>query len=161
MDCSPSGSSIYRIFLGISCHFLLQGIFPTQRLNSSLLHWQCVLYHCATWEAHKRELKGCMKCNALRKICICRPCKFRVLLCFASWRRGHWTILAFILGTWWHSTSLSSTKLGTAMRFALPKKGLTRCASHMNKVSRVTFPSHCSGDGRCLCCHVEHISLGS
>ena len=25
---------------GVDCHFLLQGIFPTQRLNSHLLHWQ-------------------------------------------------------------------------------------------------------------------------
>ena len=26
--------------LGVSCHFLLQGIFPTQGSNLSLLHWQ-------------------------------------------------------------------------------------------------------------------------
>ena len=25
---------------GVGCHFLLQGIFPTQRWNPSLLHWQ-------------------------------------------------------------------------------------------------------------------------
>ena len=25
---------------GVGCHFLLQGIFPTQELNPSLLHWQ-------------------------------------------------------------------------------------------------------------------------
>ena len=25
---------------GVGCHFLLQGIFPTQRLNLHLLHWQ-------------------------------------------------------------------------------------------------------------------------
>ena len=25
---------------GVGCHFLLQGIFPTQRLNPHLLHWQ-------------------------------------------------------------------------------------------------------------------------
>ena len=25
---------------GVGCHFLLQGIFPTQGLNLSLLHWQ-------------------------------------------------------------------------------------------------------------------------
>ena len=24
----------------MGCHFLLEGIFPTQRLNPSLLHWQ-------------------------------------------------------------------------------------------------------------------------
>ena len=26
--------------IGMGCHFLLQGIFPTQGLNPSLLHWQ-------------------------------------------------------------------------------------------------------------------------
>ena len=33
---------------GVDCHFLLQGIFPTQGLNLNLLHllhWQAVLYH--------------------------------------------------------------------------------------------------------------------
>ena len=47
MDCSPSGSSLHGIFqariLKQRCHFLLQGIFPTQGLNPrllSLLHWQ-------------------------------------------------------------------------------------------------------------------------
>ena len=25
---------------GVGCHFLLQGIFPTQGLNPHLLHWQ-------------------------------------------------------------------------------------------------------------------------
>ena len=30
---------------GVGCHFLLQGIFMTQRLNLHLLHWQRGLYH--------------------------------------------------------------------------------------------------------------------
>ena len=30
---------------GVGCHFLLQGIFPTQELNLSLLHLLC-LWHC-------------------------------------------------------------------------------------------------------------------
>ena len=34
-----------------SCHFLLQGIVPTQGLNTSLLNWQVILYHWVTWEA--------------------------------------------------------------------------------------------------------------
>ena len=36
---------------GVGCHFLLQGIFPTQGLNLCLLHllhWQVILYHWAT-----------------------------------------------------------------------------------------------------------------
>ena len=31
--------------IGLSCHFLLQGIFPTQGLNSGLLHCRQMLYH--------------------------------------------------------------------------------------------------------------------
>ena len=42
MDCSLPGSSIQGIFpgknIGVGCHFLLQGIFPTQESNPSLLH---------------------------------------------------------------------------------------------------------------------------
>ena len=37
MDCSPPGSSVHGIFLAkileLSCHFLLQRIFPTQESN--------------------------------------------------------------------------------------------------------------------------------
>ena len=38
MDCSPPGSSVHRIFQ--ASHFLLQGIFLTQRSNPCLLYWQ-------------------------------------------------------------------------------------------------------------------------
>ena len=40
---------------GVGCRFLLQGIFPIQGsklLLLHLLHWQVVLYLCASWEAH-------------------------------------------------------------------------------------------------------------
>ena len=37
MDCSQPGSSVHGIFpgknIGVGCHFLLQGIFPTQVSN--------------------------------------------------------------------------------------------------------------------------------
>ena len=37
---------------GVGCHFLLQGIFPTQGSNSHLLHWQAdSLWLRGTWEA--------------------------------------------------------------------------------------------------------------
>ena len=29
---------------GVDCHFLLQGIFPTQETNPGLLHWRQTLY---------------------------------------------------------------------------------------------------------------------
>ena len=43
MDCSPPGSSVYGISqarMGVSCYFLLQGIFLDQGLDPCLLHWQ-------------------------------------------------------------------------------------------------------------------------
>ena len=47
MDYSLPDSSVHGIFpgknTGVGCHFLLQGILPTQGLNSGLLHllhWQ-------------------------------------------------------------------------------------------------------------------------
>ena len=47
MDCSSPGSSLHGILqiknIGVGCHALLQGLFPTQRLNLhllSLLYWQ-------------------------------------------------------------------------------------------------------------------------
>ena len=42
MDCSPPGSSAHGDSpgknTGVGCHALLQGIFPTQGLNSGLPH---------------------------------------------------------------------------------------------------------------------------
>ena len=35
----------------VGCHFLLQGMFPTQGLNLHLLLGRWILYHWATWEA--------------------------------------------------------------------------------------------------------------
>ena len=49
MDCSAPGSSVQGDSpgknTGVGCHALLQGIFPTQRLNSGLLHCRWILYH--------------------------------------------------------------------------------------------------------------------
>ena len=46
-DCSPPGSSVHEIFpgkdTGVGCHFLLQGIFPTQESNLCLLHYRQIL----------------------------------------------------------------------------------------------------------------------
>ena len=44
MDCSPPDSTVHGTFpgkdTGVSCLFLLQEVFMTQRLNPCLLHWQ-------------------------------------------------------------------------------------------------------------------------
>ena len=49
MDCSLSDSSVHGDSPGknssVSCHALLQGIFPTQGLNLGLLHCRRILYH--------------------------------------------------------------------------------------------------------------------
>ena len=48
-DCSLPGSSVYGDspgkHIGMGCHFLLQGIFPSQGSNPGLLHWRWILYH--------------------------------------------------------------------------------------------------------------------
>ena len=48
MDCSPPGSSVHRDSpgknTGVGCHFLLQGIFPTQGSNPGLLYCRQILY---------------------------------------------------------------------------------------------------------------------
>ena len=58
MDYSLSGSSVHGIFPGrntrVGCHFLLQGILPTQRSNLHLLHWQALL-PLSPWEAQLKE----------------------------------------------------------------------------------------------------------
>ena len=59
MDCSPPGSSVNGILqarnTGVSCHTLLQRIFPTQGSNLlcllQLLHRRRILYLWATQEA--------------------------------------------------------------------------------------------------------------
>ena len=55
MDCSPPGSPVHGYSpgksTGVGCHFLLQGIFPTQGSNLGLLHCRRILYHlsCQGW----------------------------------------------------------------------------------------------------------------
>ena len=49
MNCSPLGSSVHGDSpgkkTGVSCHALLQGIFPTQGLNPGLPYCRLILYH--------------------------------------------------------------------------------------------------------------------
>ena len=61
MDCSPPGSSVHGTFqarnTGAACHFLLQGIFPTQGWNLRLL---CLLL----WQADSLPLAPyCIRSN--------------------------------------------------------------------------------------------------
>ena len=58
MDCSPPGSSVHGDSRGknpgVGCHALLQGIFPTQGLNSGRLHCRQILCHKSHLEALKQ-----------------------------------------------------------------------------------------------------------
>ena len=49
MDYSLPGSSVHGDSpgknTGVGCHFLLQGIFPTQGSNPGILHCRQLLYH--------------------------------------------------------------------------------------------------------------------
>ena len=49
MDCSPPGSSVHGESpgkdTGVSCHALLQEVFPTQGSNPGLPHCRQILYH--------------------------------------------------------------------------------------------------------------------
>ena len=61
VDCSPTRLLCPWDFPGKStvagCHFLLQGIFPTQGLSHVSCTRRQILYHWATREAHKTLLK--------------------------------------------------------------------------------------------------------
>ena len=58
-DCGSLGSSVHGIFPGknteVDCHFLLQGLFPTQGSNPSFLHCRWILYHWATGQLIKES----------------------------------------------------------------------------------------------------------
>ena len=62
MDGSSPGSSIHGILqarilenTGVGCHFLLQGIIPTQGSNLCVLFCRWVLYHLSLWELVSSE----------------------------------------------------------------------------------------------------------
>ena len=50
---APLSMGYSRQEYGSGCHFLLQGIFPTQGSNWHLLHCRRILYHWAIWKAPK------------------------------------------------------------------------------------------------------------
>ena len=68
MDCRLPGSSDNSPWsfsgksTGVGCHFLLQGIFPTQGLNLGLPHCRQRLYHLSHREAPTME-QWVYKCN--------------------------------------------------------------------------------------------------
>ena len=59
VDCSPPGSSVHGDFpgknIGVGCHALLQGIFPTQGSNPGLLHCRRILYRLSHQGSQKTQ----------------------------------------------------------------------------------------------------------
>ena len=72
MNCSPPGSSVPWNFpgrnIGVGCHFLLQGIFPTQALN---LHLLCLL-HCRR-VLYQVRIQNCEVLAAQSCLMLCEP----------------------------------------------------------------------------------------
>ena len=91
MDCSPPDSSVHGIsqarIHGVGCHFLLQGIFPTQELNPCLLH----LLH---WQADSLSLMP----PSQYQWKFCRATKLQFSL-----KQGEVMWLGSTYGTWQHN----------------------------------------------------------
>ena len=70
MDYSLSGSSIHGVLqarnIGVGCHFLLQGTFPTPELNPGLLHCRQILYQLSYEGAQGLLEKQPMRYKSLR-----------------------------------------------------------------------------------------------
>ena len=82
MDCSSPESSVHGESpsknTGVSCHFFLLRIFPTQGMNSGLLHWRPILYHLShqgspkilEWVAYPFSRESSRPRNRIRVSCI-------------------------------------------------------------------------------------------
>ena len=82
MGCSLSGSFVHGDFPGkntrLGCHFLFQGIFPTQGLNLGLPHCRQILYYLShqesprilEWVSYPFSRGSCQLRNWTRVFCI-------------------------------------------------------------------------------------------
>ena len=107
MDCSVSGFHCPWDFTGnntgVGCHFLLQGIFPTQGSNLHLLRCRQILYHWATGEARWRLKKqaNMWKHSIVEKKRGLQVCASWRLLALESWKaRGGltWSGTSYVIG---------------------------------------------------------------
>ena len=78
---------------GVGCHFLLQGIFPTQGSNPGLPHCRQTLYHLSHQEAIKRS-KFChlQQCGLTHSVCLMKEVRQRKTntVCILSHMCGIW-----------------------------------------------------------------------
>ena len=96
MDCSPPGSSCSRDSsgknTGVGCHFLLQGIFPTQGSNPGLPHWRQILY----WLSHQGSLNFCInvkkKKNWSKEYVLCNSTYIKFKNRGLAWWLRQWRI---------------------------------------------------------------------
>ena len=96
--CDPMGTRLLCPWdfldksTGVGCHFLLQGIFPTQGLNPGLPHCRQMLYHLshqgspAIWTCTYLKV-------SLKHLCRCTLIKSNVLLNFNA--KPHSTVVAY------------------------------------------------------------------
>ena len=82
---------------GVGCHFLLQGIFPTQGLNPGLPHWRQILYHLSRYLNCRRNsfTHSCWliwNCNSALSPCPVSNPHHMINLCFI-----HISLLIFLL----------------------------------------------------------------
>ena len=66
LSYSLPGSSVHGKNTRVGCHFLLQGIFPIQELNSGLLHYRQILYQLSYKGSLKISLVIPHSCLVLR-----------------------------------------------------------------------------------------------
>ena len=73
MNCSPPGClwDFPVKNTGVGCHFLLQGIFPTQGSNPSFLHWKADSLPQSTMEAHSESFASSFSSTLSSRICWC------------------------------------------------------------------------------------------
>ena len=95
----------------MDCHFLLEGIFPTQGSNPGLLHCRQKLYH-LSHQAAKAQGK-CLICRQARHWAReCSNCgKSPKTACYKCHQLGHWVTLY----TWCPRTSRSSSRPSLTM----------------------------------------------
>ena len=107
MDCSTPGSPVHEDSpgknTGVGCHFLLQGIFPTQGSNPGLLHCRQILYH--------PSYQGSPEITYLFKKVI-KPNTLHFVMP-VTWSRSSWVILGYnSVGSPSLALDLSSSSLG-------------------------------------------------
>ena len=115
MDCSPPGFSVSRILQkhtgGVVCHFLLQGIFPTQGSNLGLLHCRQILYHLShldlinTFVNKPRWHSGQESACQSRRL---KRCEFDPWARMIPWKRKWQPTLVFLPGKFRGQRSLVS-----------------------------------------------------